>query len=232
VTEIWYRWKSAVHRLAPIVDYLPAFLIIAIALFVAGLVDTLLTASSGLEGKTAVDIDAGAIICIVIFCAVVCTLMYTILHAIIDETSPFHSSFAGSVSKCIKRARWIITYYCVGKQSQQQVAKDNKPSIIAAYKGIMKETFDDSLLDDGTSVLGNIIRWGEPGRSESASADQGVSVAMPKDNVSPSSMLDLLEYLLSPTASRRSALTAAKIICDHADDCMSCISALTPLRSS
>jgi hypothetical protein len=287
VTEIWNRWQSAVDHLAPIVDLLPAFLIISIALFVAGLVDNILAASSGLEGKTAADMDAGATICIIVFGDVVCILIYTIVHAIIEsETSPFPSAFADFVSSLIKNRlyvvsgfivlcdrfhaipdrfkdvkpnsdlsdksleevpilkRWIITYYHRGKlQSQEQVAKDNNTEIthgiIEAYKGIMCKTFDDDLLDDGTSALGGIFtRWEKEkleAKEPRADPDQAVNMETQRANTSQYSMLDLLEYLLSPTASRRSALTAAKIICDYCDrddakERMSRVRALAPLR--
>jgi hypothetical protein len=66
----------------------------------------------------------------------------------------------------------------------------------------MSQTYDDGLLDDGTSTLKammeSIPKFGNFGKNSSAE-----------------SIIKLLDYLFSPTASRRSVITAAVAIIDY-----------------
>jgi hypothetical protein len=75
---------------------------------------------------------------------------------------------------------------------------------VTAYHSIMSQTYDDNLLDDGTSTLRGFLesipkfQFEDFGRKDAAE-----------------SMIRLLEYLFSPTASRRSVITAAVAIIDY-----------------
>jgi hypothetical protein len=64
---------------------------------------------------------------------------------------------------------------------------------LIAYHSIMTQTYDDNLLDDGSSALKAILQF-TPVVGEKASAQ---------------SMMELVAYLFTPAASRRSAMTAA-----------------------
>jgi hypothetical protein len=70
---------------------------------------------------------------------------------------------------------------------------------ITAYHSIMTQTYDDNLLDDGSSALKAILQV-TPYVGEKASAQ---------------SMMELVAYLFTPAASRRSAMTAARAIHDY-----------------
>jgi hypothetical protein len=70
---------------------------------------------------------------------------------------------------------------------------------IKAYHSIMSQTYDDSLLDDGSSALKAILQ---------VTLDAG-------ENASAQSMMNLVAYLFTPAASRRSAMTAARAIYDY-----------------
>jgi hypothetical protein len=59
----------------------------------------------------------------------------------------------------------------------------------------MSQTYDDSLLDDGSSGL-----------------EQMLDITLSQKKASQEAMIQLLVYLLSPTASRRSALTTIDVI--------------------
>jgi hypothetical protein len=73
---------------------------------------------------------------------------------------------------------------------------------IKAYHNIMSQTYDDSLLDDGISTL-NAMMESIPKLSDS------------EKKSSAESAIRMLVYLLSPTASRRSFVTAAAAIIDY-----------------
>jgi hypothetical protein len=63
----------------------------------------------------------------------------------------------------------------------------------------MSQTYDNILLDDGSSILKAILQV-TPNVGEKASAQ---------------SMIELVAYLFTPAASRRSAMTAARAIHDY-----------------
>jgi hypothetical protein len=63
----------------------------------------------------------------------------------------------------------------------------------------MTQTYDDNLLDDGSSALKAILQV-TPKAGEKASAQ---------------SMMSLVAYMFTPAASRRSAMTAARAIHDY-----------------
>jgi hypothetical protein len=70
---------------------------------------------------------------------------------------------------------------------------------ITAYHSIMTQTYDDNLLDDGSSTLKAILQ-GTPRLGEEALSQ---------------SMMELVAYMFTPAASRRSAMTAARAIHDY-----------------
>jgi hypothetical protein len=165
-------------------------------------------------------------VCSVVFGTVVVTLGCTILHAIFR---PLHSLFASTLTNLI-----IEGYMCglrrlyyglvalhwglptcalrrhVGSVSDgiyshimHLRAYRNVSNIqihhVKAYHSIMSQTYDDSLLDDGSSALKAVLQV-TPSLKEKALA---------------SSMMELVAYLFSPVASRRSAMTAARAIHDY-----------------
>jgi hypothetical protein len=69
---------------------------------------------------------------------------------------------------------------------------------ISAYHTIMTQTYDDNLLDDGSSALKAFLQ-ATPREETKASAQ---------------SMMELVAYMLTPAASRRSAMTATRAIHD------------------
>jgi hypothetical protein len=224
VTEIYHRWQSAEKYLSPTIDFLPRLLIVSILLFVAGLVDNLFSVSASLDGWASHTLFTASKVCSVVFGTVVIILACTILHAIVRPLhSPFASTFTSLITDgymcCLhviyrgldalyrrtrsgsplERHAWNVrdrvnahlthlrTY---GNTSKIQTYH------ITAYHSIMSQTYNDSLLDDGSSALKAILQVTLKARQKALAQ----------------SMMELMTYLFTPTASRRSAMTAARAI--------------------
>jgi hypothetical protein len=221
VTEIYHRWQSAEKYLSPTIDFLPQLLIISILLFVAGLVDNLFSISASLNGKASHSLFTASKVCSVVFGTVVFVLACAFLHAIFQ---PLHSPFASTLTDLVHRGyMWSlqhllfaglrviylqlpspssaqdyvlhavvrVRHHIDNLQSYTDVSAIQRHHIIA-YHNIMAQTYDDCLLDDGTSTLKAMME----------------SIPYSGKRISTASMLNLLDYLFSPTASRRSVATA------------------------
>jgi hypothetical protein len=86
----------------------------------------------------------------------------------------------------------------LGAYGNLNVSRIQMPHI-TAYHSIMSQTYDDNLLDDGSSALKGILQ---------ATPDVG-------EKASAQSMMELVAYLFTPAASRRSAMTATRAINDY-----------------
>jgi hypothetical protein len=227
VTEIYHRWQSAEKYLSPTIDFLPQLLIISILLFVAGLVDNLFSISASLDGWASHSLFTASKVCSVVFGQVVLILACTILHGIVRPLhSPFASTLTGLIIDGYMRCLHVInrgfhTLYL--RASYNSPLEHHTKNIsdrldahithlraygntskfqshhITAYHSIMSQTYDDNLLDDGSSALKAILQV-TPDVGEKASAQ---------------SMMELVAYLFTPAASRRSAMTAARAIHDY-----------------
>jgi hypothetical protein len=227
VTEIYHRWQSAEKYLSPTIDFLPQLLIVSILLFVAGLVDNLFSVSASLDGWASHSLFTASKVCSVVFGIVVLILACTILHAIFR---PLHSPFASTLTNVIIEgyigclhvlySGFLALYWRAPSRSLLNRLADtvtdqlydhsthlrvygNVSEIqthhITAYHSIMSQTYDDNLLDDGSSALKAILQV-TPDVGKKASAQ---------------SMMELVAYLFTPAASRRSAVTAARAIHDY-----------------
>jgi hypothetical protein len=227
VTEIYHRWQSAEKYLSPTIDFLPQLLIVSILLFVVGLIDNLFSISTSLDGWSSWSLFTASKVCSVVFGTVVLILACTILHAIVR---PLHSPFAFTLTSLIVDGymRCLHGLYLAFNTLYQRAsrrsplerhAKNIRDRIgahithlraygntskiqsqhITAYHSIMSQTYDDNLLDDGSSALKAILQ-ATPGVGEKASAQ---------------SMMELVAYMFTPAASRRSAMTAARAIYDY-----------------
>jgi hypothetical protein len=167
----------------------------------------------------------------VVFGIVVFILASTILHAIFR---PLHSPFTSTLTDIVHKGYiWSMQHVLISRimpiyvrpstSDNGYVSKvyhwmrahiDNlqvytNVSVIqhhhvTAYHSIMSQTYDDILLDDGTSTLREIL--------ESIPKFQAKDLGR-KD--AAESMIRLLDYFFSPTASRRSVFTAAGAIIDY-----------------
>jgi hypothetical protein len=229
VTEIYHRWQSAEKYLSPTIDFLPQLLIVSILLFVIGLIDNLFSISASLDGWSSWSLFTASKVCSVVFGTVVISLAGTIVHA---TFRPLHSPFASTLTSLIIRGymRCLYAIYLGFRTLYLRAADDpgsrlerhtrsiskrleahmthlraygNTSEIhlhhITAYHSIMSQTYDDNLLDDGSSALKAILQV-TPEVGEKASAQ---------------SMMELVAYLFTPVASRRSAMTAARAIHDY-----------------
>jgi hypothetical protein len=194
---------------------------------VAGLVDNLFSISASLNGWASQSLFTASKVCSVVFGTVVLILACAILHAIV---CPLHSPFASTLTGLI-----IDGYICClhglylgfntlyqrashrsplerhAKNIQDRIrahimhlrAYGNtskiQPHHITSYHSIMSQTYDDNLLDDGSSALKAILQV-TPYVGQKTSAQ---------------SMMELVAYLFTPAASRRSAMTAARAIYDY-----------------
>jgi hypothetical protein len=194
---------------------------------VAGLVDNLFSVSASLDGWAAHSLFTASKVCSVVFGTVVLILACTILHGIVR---PLHSPFASTLTSLIIDGymrclhviyRGFLTLY--ERASYNSPLEHHTKNIsdwldahitnlraygntseiqfhhITAYHSIMTQTYDDNLLDDGSSALKGILQV-TPDVGEKASAQ---------------SMMELVGYMFTPAASRRSAMTAARVIHDY-----------------
>jgi hypothetical protein len=207
-------------------DFLPQLLIVSILLFVAGLIDNLFSISASLDGWASQSLFTASKVCSVVFGIVVFVLACTIVHAIFRPLhSPFSSTLTGTINTvCIWSMEHVLhpglrALYLrlsdplddyiwnlrdwVGNQIGHLQAYKNTSEIrsqhITAYHSIMSQTYDDNLLDDGSSALKAILQVTPDTR----------------DKALASSMMELVAYLFTPAASRRSAMTAARAIHDY-----------------
>jgi hypothetical protein len=232
VTEIYHRWQSAEKYLSPTIDFLPQLLIISILLFVAGLVDSLFSISASLDGWASHSLFTASKVCSVVFGTVVFILACAIIHATFRPLhSPFASTLTDLIHRgylwsfqyllypllntLYERFSFIspegyvwhilrrITNHIDDLQSYRNVSAIQRHHA-TAYHNIMSQTYDDSLLDDGMSVLKAMMESIPSPRFESFGRKS-----------SAESMIGLLDYLFSPAASRRSGITAAVAIIDY-----------------
>jgi hypothetical protein len=195
---------------------------------VAGLVDNLFSVSASLNGWASHSLFTASKVCSVVFGTVVLILACTILHAVYR---PLHSPFTSTLTNLITKGPYMWSLYALyhgfyalyvrasyrpflGRHANnitnrlrahimhlREYGKVEKLQThhITAYHSIMSRTYDDNLLDDGSSALKAILQVA-PTVGEKASAH---------------SMMELVAYLFTPAASRRSTMTAARAIYDY-----------------
>jgi hypothetical protein len=231
VTEIWLRWQSAIRYLGPVIEFVPQILIISISLFVIGLIDTLFSATFQLHGGAFESMVSASVLCALIFIAVLVMLLLTTMYTLRrPHTSPFRSKLSDTIRPVVTALlkylsnvivhvvpdvqhlppsshyiRWLKTIY-QGLQAfmmQDDSVESNNEQLSAfnvrAYHSILIRTYDDTLIDEATSALQAVAL---PSYSYTA------HVWDPESN----SILELLIYLLSPRASRRSILTTVEAV--------------------
>jgi hypothetical protein len=228
VTEIYHRWQSAEKYLSPTIDFLPQLLIISILLFVIGLIDNLFSVSASLDGAASRFLFTASGVCSLVFGTVVFALGCTILHGILRRLhSPFASTLTDFIIEGYMRGLDVLSHGLralyfrlrnsalaphIGSAYERVKAhimhvraygildlSEVENHHIKAYHNIMSQTYDDNLLDDGSSALKAILQV-TPVVGEKASSQ---------------SMMDLVAYLFTPAASRRSAMTAARAVHDY-----------------
>jgi hypothetical protein len=224
VTETYHRWQSAEKYLSPMIEFLPQLLIVSILLFVIGLIDNLFSISVSLDGSASQALFTASKACSAVFGTVVFILACTILHAIFR---PLHSPFASTLTKLIIQGYmhalrglrhglnilWLglpetaltnrigtvsarMLTHIIHLEAYGDVSTPQSHHI-TAYGNLMSQTYDESLLDDGLSALKEMLQLAAQGKT------------------SARSMMELVAYLFTPAASRRSAMTAARSILDY-----------------
>jgi hypothetical protein len=194
---------------------------------VAGLVDNLFSISASLNGWASQSLFTASKVCSVVFGTVVLILACAILHAIVR---PLHSPFASTLTgliidgymRCLRviyHGFHVLYWYAPYKSPLERHTGNVRDRVnshithlraygntseiqthdITAYHSIMTQTYDDNLLNDGSSALKAILQL-TPEVGEKGSAK---------------SMIELVAYLFTPAASRRSAMTAARAIHDY-----------------
>jgi hypothetical protein len=195
VTEIWKRWKSAIKYLGPLLEGIPQVLILSICLFIAGLVDTLFSASQQLPIGAASRIYAATSISAFSFVIVVAIVLFTIWHSVVH----YHDSpFTSNIARIWSRRKEGLTHEnsiddndeAEGEPDDYRYAEEPDDQQLA-YSEILQQTFDDSLMEDACiALLENLRKYGSP-----------IKDVMP-----------VLNLLLSPQSSGRTALSASEII--------------------
>jgi hypothetical protein len=196
VTEIWKRWKSAVKYLGPLLESIPQVLILSICLFIAGLVDTLFSAAQQLPIGAAYRIYAATSISAFSFLIVVAIVLFTIWYSVVHyNDSPFTSNIARIWSR---RKGGLAHENSIDGNDDAEEEPDVYRSALKpddqqlAYSEILQQTFDDSLMEDACVAL---------------------FLNLQKDWVYPiKDVMPILNLLLSPQSSARTALSASAII--------------------
>lgn len=96
--EIHRRWREANRLFGPAVDALPQLLVAPVVLFVAGLIDMLLSNATPVSRSNIPLLVAGVVSCSFVI-AVGLYMIWTVLHGCVhNNTSPFQSSLARVVA--------------------------------------------------------------------------------------------------------------------------------------
>jgi hypothetical protein len=196
-------------------------------LFVAGIIDNLFSISASLDGSASWSMFTASKVCSAVFGTAVFILAGTIVHAIFR---PLHSPFTSTLTNLIINGpymwsfhvlRFIFCILClcapfssfryralnvydwihdhIKHLREYEKVEKIQSHHVTAYHSIMSQTYDDNLLDDSSSALQAILQV-TPDVGEKSSAQ---------------SMMELVAYLFTPAASRRSAMTASRVIQDY-----------------
>lgn len=187
LTELHLRITQAKALLGPFLEALPRLLLLPYILFVVGLLDGLLSRSFSNQGFILPTIISSIFSCSLMV-ALGILLIVVVTHGILyPRTSPFQTLLSQVIWRRKSVEKSTFDEYVV----ERDLTNEN----LQVFHLVTQETFEDEALDQASAALEGIIF----------------------DNVGLSASLMDLEirtilHLLSPEASLRSNLSAARII--------------------
>ncbi|KAF8071863.1 hypothetical protein FPV67DRAFT_1747375 [Lyophyllum atratum] len=190
------RWAKAKVFLGPCLEALPQVLLIPVALFIEGLLDTLFTASPGIK-----PIFAASFICLVLVTAVGTLLCGALIHGIrYSKVSPYQTSLSCYLNSrnTPKDPDAASNLGTLLPHIHDEI--DLSPANRKVYHMALQDTFDDEVLDQASAALEGIMH-------------DFKSSERPYDQTDfPDLGLRSILHLLSPEASLRSNLSAARMV--------------------
>ncbi|KAJ6491948.1 hypothetical protein C8R45DRAFT_825296 [Mycena sanguinolenta] len=211
LSDVHKRWAAAERVLRPAIESLPQLLVIPVLLFIAAVVDVLLSTVLVISPQPTL-IFVTTSLCLISIITVACVLFATFLHGGLNPTtSPFQSSLASLLratiinfgaffvhhannlfnDKLVKRVSPTINPQNLNGLSDTSLLSDSTRS----YHEIVQGTHDDDALDLAASALLDILKVpGVTRRAEITDVE-----------------LKTFAHLLSPEASIRSNRTAAEV---------------------
>jgi hypothetical protein len=210
--DLWAKWNAAERLLSPIVDVLPSLLIFPVVLFLAGLLDLLLSNTFQVSPLPKVFLASSGIGLLSI-AVILIFLFITLVHACIHPgTSPFSSSIS------IFFHKWLVMtfkncFYHISPQIPESTTsthphnnENTRPGhqdVCITYHEIIPTISDDDTLDAASTALNQIILNQLP--TSSHSVHDAVALLN-------SEQCKTILHILSPEASLQSNLTAAGMI--------------------
>ncbi|KAJ7784606.1 hypothetical protein B0H16DRAFT_1784310 [Mycena metata] len=194
LTDVCARWEEAQRVLAPMVESLPQLMVIPVALFILGLLDSLVSSASAQTSPSIPILIAGGLSSMFI-AAVALVLLYVVLDGV---TRPYTSPFQTAITRAIARLRSTVDF---GEP------QDSTPETILTaleretYCKVVQVTHDDDSLDQAAAAARSLFEQGRAMRSPTEWWEQEIKTVL---------------HLLSPEASMSSNLTAAQLFL-HAD---------------
>ncbi|KAJ7288375.1 hypothetical protein C8J57DRAFT_1047855, partial [Mycena rebaudengoi] len=189
LTDVCARWDEAKKVLAPLVEALPHLMVIPVALFIVGLLDSLFSTALTQTHLSFPVLVAGAISSIFVG-AVAAFLGYVLLDGV---SRPSTSPFQTAISRSITRIPYLTRSYKPKDESDATLT----PLELETYCRVVQVTHDDVSLDQAAAATRSLL----------------------EQSITTRNSINLLElevktilHLLSPEASLRSNLTAAEAL--------------------
>lgn len=193
LTEIYHRRAQAQALLVPCLEALPQLLIIPFVLFILGLLDNLLSNSFSninIILPTLISSITSCILVVTVGILLVCAVVHGILH---PGTSPFQTLISQRILRPKSSRKAISDEFL----EERALTHDNHD----VFHLVLQETFEDEVLDQASAALGGIL-FDNIGKSASLT-DRDIQTIL---------------HLLSPEASLRSNLSAARVVMRFSPD--------------
>lgn len=204
LTQIYQKWATAKRYLGPFLEALPLFLMVPFTLFISGLLDMLFSTSIT-SSPDIFPILAASILSCTLVVMVGLLLCFAVMHGIKHPTtSPFQTSFSKFFSAlCFADSKHV-------PDSESPLLNDFKEereltaSSCEVFHLALQETFDDETIDQASAALEGVLKTQGPAAElYSVLSDLGLRTIL---------------HLLSPEASLRSNLSAARIVTNLVSD--------------
>ncbi|RDB25749.1 hypothetical protein Hypma_006666 [Hypsizygus marmoreus] len=204
LTEIHHRWASTRRFLGPCLEGLPPVLMVPFTLFVVGLIDLLFSKSIGMPPQEMAPIAAASITSAIIVAIVAALLSAAVLHGIKHpRTSPFQSwlsRFLVSAQSAHFTTARLDVEASQGSNPDPRDEEGLSPSNRKVFHMALQETFDDEILDQSLAALDGVM------------STRSISDRFYDQTAFPDLELRTILHLLSPEASLRSNLSAARMV--------------------
>ncbi|KAJ6596134.1 hypothetical protein DFH09DRAFT_1134187 [Mycena vulgaris] len=209
LSDIHKRWDTAERILRPAIESLPQLLVLPVLLFLAGILDMLISTVLQLPHR-ALFIVATTGFCLILIAGLCCILLATLIDGSLHpSTSIFQSTLASIIHSTVitrTQSAWSKLGPAMCKKNHVVSAGDSlrmTSDTVYSYHSIVQVTHDDNTLEQAASALLDILRVPDLGtRRRSMTYNE----------------LKTLIHFLSPEASFRSNRTAAEVLAETFGD--------------